>query len=213
MKQRALIAILTILVLGAGYLAGVWTERHSCKVPKPPKLPGELATATKANTASTSTVATPPNPAKLAAEIKRYEPQIERFRLRMLEIDREMDAEILGILRPEQAKVFEGIIKRFADIRAKEDEAIKAPTPLTAEEIMDLQQKPLYKMLGIVVVPLRLEWNTKDLNLDAAQQEKLREILKHRRDKFLELVDSSPPPSLTLSRLILAAPRLTPPKP
>jgi hypothetical protein len=206
MKQRLLIALLTVVVLGAGYLAGVWTQRHSCKVPPAPALLSELSPD---KTASVPSVAAPtPDPAKLAAEIERLRPAIEKFHARMLEIDREMDRQIDGILRPDQHDVFQAIVKRYADLRAKEDAALNVPRPLTAEEITDLQQKPLYKMLAIVVVPMRLEWNTRDLKLDGAQREKLRDILKERRRKFIELVDSSPPPSLSLSQLVVASQRL-----
>lgn len=206
MKQRVLIALLTILVLGAGYLAGVWTERHSCKVPKPPALLGELAPEKRK---VTSAPATPPaNAAELAAEIERLRPEIDQFRERMDQIDREMDRDIMAILRPDQKPVFEKMIKYYADLRNKEDTELKVPQPLTAEEINRLKQKPLYKMLSIVVVPMRVQWNVRDLKLDDTQREQLRKILVERRQKFLDLVDSSPPPSLTLSQLASVAQRL-----
>jgi hypothetical protein len=193
-------------MLGAGYGAGVWTERHSCKVPPPPTMLGELSAAKQTTPKSKPDLA--PKAAELAAEIAKLRPEIEAFRERMLEIDREMDRDIEGILRADQLEVFHKMVKKFADLRAKEDADLNQPTPLTAEEIVRLQQKPLYKMMAIVVVPMRVEWNTRDLNLDASQQEKLREILRARRDKFIALVDSSPPPSLMLSRLAPVAQRL-----
>lgn len=210
MKQRVLIALLTIAVLGAGFGAGVWSERNSCKVPKPPTLLGELSPVMKSAAASEPAPAS--KAAELAAEIERLRPQIESFRQRMLEIDREMDRDIDAILRPDQSKTFQAIVKKYADLRAKEDAAGMISTPLTSEEITKLQQKPLYKMLAIVVVPMRLEWNTKDLDLDEAQQAQLRRLLEKRREKFLALVDSSPPPSLTLSWLAPMAQRLVDPK-
>lgn len=210
MKQRVLIAILTVFVLGAGYFAGVWTERNSCKVPRPPQLLGELSTGKQAQAASKP--ATAPDAAHVAAEIERLRPEIEKFRARMLEIDREMDAEIFGILNPQQRETFQAIVTKYAKLREKEDAALRGPEPLTSQEIVELQQKPLYKMMAIVVVPMRLEWNTRDLNLDPEQQEQLRGILEKRRTKFLELVDSSPPPSLKLSQLVSAAQRLVPEK-
>lgn len=209
MKQRVLIALLTVLVLAGGFAAGIWTERHSCKIPKPPRLLGELSTRKET---SPPQKIPPPNPAELAAEIERLRPQVERFQQRMLELDREMDEDILGILNPEQRTIFQGIVKKYADLREKEDAALRIDRPLTSQEIVELQQKPLYKMLAIVVVPMRLEWNTRDLNLDDNQREQLRKILEKRRAKFLELVDSSPPPSLKLSRLVPIAQRLGEPK-
>lgn len=208
MKQRLLIAILTIVVLGAGFAAGRWTERTACKVPPPPQLLGELSPEKQQDGQKASNSNPQPNVAEIAAQLQRIGPEVERFRLRMLEIDRELDHDIEGILNPEQLEMFRKIVKKYADLRTREDAQWDLPTPLTAEEIVRLQQKPLHKMLAIVVVPMRLEWNVKDLKLDEKQKEQLREILVRRREKFLALVDSSPPPSLTLSRLAPMAKRL-----
>ena len=207
MKQRLLIAILTIVVLGAGFAAGRWTERTGCKVPPPPQLLGELSPQ-KPDGAKTTDSTVHPDVSKITAQLQQIGPEVERFRLRMLEIDRELDRDIEGILNPEQLEVFRKIVKKYADLRAREDAQWNLPTPLTPEEIVSLKQKPLYKMLAIVVVPMRLEWNVRDLNLDEKQKEQLREILVRRREKFLALVDSSPPPSLELSRLAPMAKRL-----
>jgi len=207
MKQRILIALLTIAVLGAGFVAGRWAERTSCKVPPPPQLLSELS-GSKTTATNTEPAAPSPDVAKIAAQLRQLGPEVEKFRLRMLEIDRELDRDIDALLRPDQREVFHKIVKKYADLRAQEDEEWHLPTPLTPEEVVNLQQKPLHKMLAIVVVPMRLEWNVKDLNLDDEQKEQLRQGLIKRREKFLELVDSSPPPSLMLSRLAPMARRL-----
>lgn len=211
MKQRLLIAGWTVVILGVGYVAGVWTERHACKVPPPPQqqLLGELADKKTASAAPKP--APPPNAAKLAADIAKLRPEIDAFRARMEQIDREMDHDIESILRPDQKILFQKAVDAGVANRAKETAEATKATPLTEQEINDLRQKPLYKMLGIVVVPMRLEWYTRDLKLDDEQREKIRDIFKARRQKFLDLVDSSPPPSLTLSRLAPMAQRLVDP--
>jgi hypothetical protein len=211
MKQRILIALLTIVVVAAGFFAGRWAERNSCKIPKPPRLLGELSPQ-KQDDSGVQPKPPKVNVAGLAAEIERLRPQVAHFRERMLELDREMDGEILAILNPAQRQIFEGLIKKYAAIREKEDAALQTDRPLTTQEIVRLQQDPLYKMLEIVVVPMRLEWSIHDLGLDPAQQEQIRKILEGRRQKFLELVDSSPPPSLKLSKLVPIAQRLVPEK-
>ena len=139
MKQRLLIAFLTMVVLGAGYVAGVWTERRSCKVPSPPALLGELSTSKRPAHAKPAPKPAP-NAAQLAAEIERLRPQIEEFRVRLNELDREMDRGIDEILTPSQRVKFAGIVKYYADLRAKEDAATSRGAPLTAEEITRLQQ-------------------------------------------------------------------------
>jgi len=210
MKSRVLIALLTVLVFGAGYFARWWADCHQCQVPPAPALLGELS----------SRKATPvfnspdplPNPAKVAAALARLGPEIEKFRARMGEIDAEMDRETLALLRPEQLPLWDKMIKHRAEYRAMEEAGAAGDGLLTSEQIMNLQQRPLYKLLAVVVVPQKLHWLANDLNLDAAQREKARQILLVRREKFLALVDSSPPPSLTLSRLAPLAPRLGEPK-
>jgi hypothetical protein len=49
---------------------------------------------------------------------------------------------------------------------------------------------------------------TNDMKLDEAQSGKVKDLLHVRREKFMELVDSSPPLSMTLSRLAPLAQRL-----
>ena len=106
----------------------------------------------------------------------------------------------------ENAEAASGVCAKEKKLRSR------ANGLLTSEQTASLQQRPLYKLLAVVVVPQRLEWLTNDLKLDDEQKEKARGILHERREKFLALVDSSPPPSLSLSRLALIAQRLGEPK-
>ena len=69
-------------------------------------------------------------------------------------------------------------------------------------------QRPFRTLAFFVVIPMTLEQMTTDLKLDDAQREKVRDFLRVRREKFIELVDSAPPPSLMLSRLAPLAQRL-----
>jgi hypothetical protein len=55
---------------------------------------------------------------------------------------------------------------------------------------------------------MTLERMTNELKLDDTQREKVRDLLRVRREKFVELVDSAPPPSLMLSRLAPLAQRM-----
>ncbi|MEO7599983.1 MAG: hypothetical protein ABIV50_13685 [Opitutus sp.] len=217
MTSRVFIASLTVVMFGAGYGARVWMERSRCAVPPAPALLGEISTpkttgATAAPKPNLGAPERPPNAARLATEIENLRPAIEEFRSRMVEIDQQMDRDVLALLRPEQMPRWEKMLKRRVEYREKEEAGISADQPLTAEQIASLQQRPLYKLMAVVVVPQKLKWLANDLKLDAAQKEKAGEILRLRRDKFLALVDSSPPPSLTLSRLAPLAKQLGEPK-
>jgi hypothetical protein len=215
MTSRVFIATITVVMFGAGYGARVWTERSRCQVPPAPALLGELTTPSKAAAVTAKPLPTPerpPNAAKLAAEIEAIRPQIEAFQKRMEEIDADMDKKLLALLKPEQMPLWEKMLKRRVEYREKEESVIVGNDLLTTEQIASMQQRPLYKLLAVTVVPQRLVWLAGDLKLDEAQQVAAKEILRERRDKFLELVDSSPPPSLTLSRLVPLVQRLGQPQ-
>ena len=210
MKARILIALLTVAVFAAGYGARVWADHHACKVPPAPKLLGELSGQTNA---TTTTPPEPlPKPAKIAAELQRLGPEIDKFEASMKAIDDELDAGVLALLRPDQKPLWDKMIAHRAVYRAEEEAGIPADGLLTPEQIMNLQQRPLYKLLAVVVVPLKLEWLVHDLNLDDQQREGARKLLLVRREKFLALLDSSPPPTLRLSRLMPLAERIGQPK-
>ena len=217
MRSRVFIALLTIVVFGAGYGSRLWLERSRCQVPPAPALLGELNTHQPAAVNPTAKVATtpierPPIAAKLAREIQRLRPEIEAFRTQMEQMDDQMDREVVAILRSDQMPLWQKVLNRRVEYRKKEEAGITPDHLLTAEQIASLQQQPLYKLLAVVVVPQRLEWLSNDLKLDDAQKVLARESLVRRRDKFLALVDSSPPPSLTLSRLVPLAKQLGEPK-
>ncbi len=209
MKQRFAIALLTIVLVAAGYFAGVWTARSSCKVPPPPPaLLGELSPKSKQPDESKAAKNHAPNLEWIAGTIERLRPQIEEFRVRMEGIDQEMDQKIDAILRADQKGLFQELVRKGEMGRARERAESELTTKLTPAEIQEIQQRPLQRLLTIVVVPIRVYWNTKQLKLDETQQAQLTEILKWRRGKFLELIDESPPPSLELSTLVPMAQRL-----
>ena len=80
--------------------------------------------------------------------------------------------------------------------------------PLTDDEIDQLRQRSLYGVLWNVAPSMKQDSLIKDLKLDAAQQAKTLDLLRLRREKFIAIVDSLPPPSILLSRLAPAAQRL-----
>ena len=69
------------------------------------------------------------------------------------------------------------------------------------EEIQRAKDRPLTSIYWNVVVIPHLEWYTKEYSLDPAQQNQVRTLLALRRNKFVALLDSTPHPSIRLSRL------------
>ncbi len=214
MKPRLLITGLTVTVFGAGYAAGLWTERTRPVPPPPALLMGEFSgkhAPSPVNSRASSSSRSPLNRAQLAAEIERLRPQIDGYRQRLEALDAEFDRELIAHLTPEQAAAYTAAQKRRAERSAKGAAQSAAKLdPLTDDEIEQLRQRSLFGVLWMIAPTMKQDSLIKDLKLTEAQQLKTRELLRERREKFLAIVDSTPPPSIMLSRLAPAAQRLAP---
>lgn len=209
MKQRLLIALLTILVFGAGFAARMWTE-HDVPVPPAPVLGSEFV-----HPSGDKKAPRPPiDRAKLVAEIEAVRPQIDAYRARLEQIDAEYDQAFVAILTPEQKKTYDTRVAEDRKKRAeRESKAASAPPPglLSDEEIAKLRQRPFESAFYKISFSGRLEQAVRDFGIDAKQQEQLRQLLLARRDKFIALVDSIPPPTFRLTYLINSIPRIADP--
>lgn len=200
MRDRVLAALLTLAVFAVGFGAGTWAERHR-------PFPGPPAAFMSEFGAKPSPPAPAPNPpvnrAQLLEQIEKIRPEIESFRARTDEIYAQFDRDMLTVLTPEQDAAY---LKKFRPQHApgpQDDEK-----PLSDEEIERLLQRPLRTLAYFVVLPMTLDRMVTELKLDDSQRDKVRDFLRVRREKFIELVDSVPPPSLMLSRLAPVAQRL-----
>jgi len=150
--------------------------------------------------------------ADLIADIEKSRPQIEAYRKRMGEIDAEFDRELVTLLNSDQRQRYEAQQKRYAERRLNRQAREAAdPRPLSDEQILRLQQIPLFSALWTITVTSRLERLNRDLKLDESQMESVRRLLLSRRGKFIDLVDSAPPPTITLSLLASRAQKLAEP--
>jgi len=211
-QSRVLIAVLTVAVFGVGFSAGLWVERARPLPAPPAPLLAEFSAQRFPSTAEVRAavpVRAPLNRAQLAAEIERLRPQIEDYRRRIDALDAEFDRDLAAVLTPEQQKDYLAAQRRRAERMSKTAAAVAAaPEPFTDAEIEQLRQRSLFGVLWMVAPSMKLDGLVKDLKIDAAQQAKAGELLRARREKFLAIVDSTPPPSITLSRLAPAAQRL-----
>jgi hypothetical protein len=112
-----------------------------------------------------------------------------------------------AVLTPAQKDTYE---KKFRLVRTFDTvtQATPSDQPLTDEQIGQLLQRPFRTLAFLVVVPMALDRMSTELKLDDAQRDKVRDFLRVRREKFIELVDGSPPLSMALSRLAPIAQRL-----
>ncbi|HEY1793092.1 MAG TPA: hypothetical protein VGG34_09255 [Opitutaceae bacterium] len=200
MRDRLLAALLTLAVFGAGFGAGIWAERHR---PFPPP-PGRFLEEFGGRTAHGPRP--PINRAELSDELAKVKPEMDSFRTRVQELNAEFDRDIEPVLTADQRRVYE---KRFRDHRGQlPPEVGTGSSTLTDLQIEILLQRPFRSLAFFVVLPMTLERMSNDLKLDDTQRDKVRDLLRVRREKFIELVDSVSPPSLMLSRLAPLANRL-----
>jgi hypothetical protein len=207
MRERFLAGLLTLAVFAAGFGAGLWAERHRPFPPPPGAFMGEFGGRPGGRPERA-----PVNRAELSEQIDRLRPEMEAFRARITEIYAQFDRDIDAILTPEQRDAY---AKRFKAHRGfgPPPEIAAADKPLSDDQIEQLLQRPFRTLAFFILIPMTLERMTTDLKLDDAQRDKVKDLLRIRREKFIELVDNAPPPSLMLSRLAPLAQRLgAPPK-
>lgn len=205
MRDRLLAVLLTIVVFGAGFLGGTWSERHR-PLPRPPgPFLGEFGARPGGPPSHP-----PINRAQLLEQIEKLRPEMEAFRTRITEIYAEFDHDIEPVLTPDQRATYEKSFRSHHGM-GPPPEMISDEKPLSDEQIDQLMQRPFRTLAFFVVIPMTLERMTTELKLDEAQRAKVKDLLRVRREKFIELVDSAPPPSLILSRLAPLAQRLAEP--
>lgn len=197
MKQRILVALLTVVVFAAGYGAATWMERTRSL----PPTPTPMAEFNRVGTAAASENKKPVvDRAHIVREIDKYRAEIEAYRARLKAIDSEFDDELAKILTPAQLEKHEAQRKREAESIARKQSAAASPEPLTDEEILRLEN-PVYTVIWMSTVSHKLDRLKRDFKLDPEQEKKARDLICVRKEKFLELLESSPPPSISFSRL------------
>jgi septal ring factor EnvC (AmiA/AmiB activator) len=206
MTQRVFVALLTIGVFLAGYLARVWTEPRS-SVPRPPEALAKEYTRDESGAANKKSADRQLDRAKLIAEIQKLRPHIDAYTTQIDEIGAEFDREFAHLLTPSQREKFAANQKKRAERDAKR---LADRSPLSDEDIQRAKDRPLTSIYWNVVVTPHLEWMTKEYALDAAQQTNVRALLALKRNKFIALLDSTQHPSIRLSKLAPLIERMEP---
>ena len=213
MKQRLLVAFLTVLVFAAGFAARMWTE-HDRPLPPPPGAPFTELIGVPAEKKPAPPAIKPYDRAQLVAEIEKLRPQVDAFRARIDAIDAEYEKAFVEILNPEQRRTYDAKLANFQKKKAEHDAkqaALPPPPPLSDEEIAKLRQRPFETIFWKVSTIMKLEQVTRDYKLDVTQQARERELLVARRDKVLELLDTTPPPTIRMISLAPLVGRLADP--
>jgi len=204
MKQRLVVAVFTIIVFCAGYFAGAWRELRR-PLPPPPGLVGAEFAGPR-QPGSTLWRDRPINRADLIKRIESLKPQLDEFHSRMTAIESGFSHDFGQLLTPEQRTRHEERAKR------RPSGPKESGPPLTDDEVGSLLfEQPAHTLLTEVVIAIRLDGLTRDYRLDDAQREKVRALLRERRDKVIALIDSSPSPTVSLIRLAPYIQRLAQP--
>ena len=201
MKQFLLVAVMTIVGFVAGFGGRVWQERHGPLPPPPGAFLSEFGAPRPEHH--------PINRAELVATIAKMKPQIEEFTSRMKVIDDEFYKNLNSLLTPEQKAAAAEWEKKHNE--ASHAHPADASKPLSDDQIAHLTQRPFHSLVSVVLIPLRLEELNHEYHFTESQEEVAKGLLKTRRDEFLALVDTVPPPSLALSKLAPEVARLAAP--
>lgn len=199
MKDTLRIVVLTLVVFGAGLLTGIWTQ-HIHRFPSPPMGPlGEISPDFRPWGHDFSGHPHFPMSAEKAAEIQaemdKIRPEVEAFQQKLRTIESDFRTKLEAMLTPDQRKLMPPA----------------PPLPGDGDKNGPFQfgshfQGPLEGLAIFTIITPLQEFLTTNLKLTDAQQATLKQLLLDRRQRFLELVDATPPPSLKLGRLMLPPP-------
>ena len=197
MNKGFTIVVATVVVFAAGLCAGMWIQRSQPVPPPPTTLMGELrdAPVTDPNARAVKSAVNEEPSEALKAQIDRLKVEIDAFKKRLEPIKAEFNDGLMCVLTPEQK-----------ELKASNDRKHRTPAEAEAaakeqDQVRRRVRDPLDHMIPVIIVPTTLEQLTNDLKLTNEQRAKVQELLIQRRDKFLQLVDQTPPPSLKLGKI------------
>jgi hypothetical protein len=210
MKKVLLTAGGTICVFAAGVFAGMWIQRTQPVPPPPIGMLGEIRDVPISPASQPPSAAAPSKNRKdmpqLKAEIDRLKPDIEAFKKKLDPLKQEFRTKLEAQLTPEQQEKLKALSERFSGGGGKDESKEnpgKRPSP---------HRDGLDSLFPIVLVPTTLERLTAELQLTEAQRPVIHELLLERRQKFLQLVDANPPPSLQLGKIAPLVPQVAKPE-
>jgi hypothetical protein len=195
--------LVAVLAFTAGAFSGRWYEARRPLPPPPGPWMGEFGGS---RPGPSRAVSSPISRADFIAEAERLRPQIVAFRKHLDEIEDEFERDLGIILTPEQRVLNAERLRRRAEARTAADG--RRPDE---ERLMHLAQVPNMVLLRYVTLQMGYEYLNRDLKFNAAQRDKVFDLLRIRRSRVLEFVDKNPPPSVRLMLLAPYAQRLAPP--
>jgi len=198
MNKKLPYVLTTLIGFIAGIAAGAWVTRTP-PIPAPPaSVLGEIKDASLGSDASAPAAPAAATPDNQAAYAK-IRAEMDDFRKKVDAIKASLRTEMDALLTDEQREI------------AKRTRERPAPPPPPAASSLEqaLPARPTARhfyegfdsTITIIMVPYSLERLDSNLGFTPAQKAAVRKLLLERRAKFLDLVDSTPPPSFKLINL------------
>jgi hypothetical protein len=173
MNKTIAIAARTAGIFAAGVLTGIGLQ-HLRPLPPPPMPPlGEFAEFGEGAEGL----------ARLEARLAELPVKTQVFSAQLREIERRFHNRLLSVLTPAQARRLEAI----------------APPHATDAQPPTHRDDPRMALAGLgffTILGPQQDFLESELDLDAAQKQELLRLLNDRRTEFLQLIDTSPPPSI-----------------
>lgn len=203
MKRVLLTILVTVAVFAAGVVAGMWIQRTQPVPPPPIAIMGEIQEMPLGSRTVPSTSVANQDMPKLKAEIDKLKPEVEEFKKKLEPIKQEFRDELEALLTPKQNEKLRRLSEK-SWTPPKPGEPHKKPSKSHRDGIDSL--------FPIVLVPNTLERLAVELKLSPDQQAAVHALLLKRRQKFLQLVDANPPPSLKLQQIAPLVPQVAKPE-
>jgi len=197
MNKGFVVALATLIGFAAGTFAGSWMQRTQ-PVPPPPTggVLGELRDA-PLNAAPENPDAPKPSGQPLPDEaLRQMKAEIDAFKKKVEPIKLEFRTQLDALLTPVQRERLKALSEKPP---APKPDSKEKPDP--AKDWRYRLYDGMDSTITMVVIPFTLARLTEELGLSYAQREAVHQLLIQRREKFLALVDSTPPPSFNLGKL------------
>lgn len=192
MRQFLLVALITIIGFAAGSAAGIYFERHQPLPPAPGLVGAELGGH---RPPPVGYGGKPFNRSRLKSELARLAPQMEEYKRKVDAIDTEFEASLATVVTPEQMQSHNEALRRRSQ-RNRAD-AVQ-PEALTNDQITLGLQWSSYQVLRTFVIEFRLHDLASEMKLTDDELPRVAQLLRHRREEMIALVDSVPSPSVQM---------------
>lgn len=196
MKDKFSIILITVILFVGGLITGIWTQK--IRPTPPPHIPimGEFM-GDHFNM-----------PAPSPEEIKKMEalkPQMEAFKNKIENIQADFRGKVKNVLSEDQKPKWNALVEKLKEIKGLMDEnrMEDKKIPFFGKEPPEHIRRHMFmdggpEFFGVMIYKPVLEKLSVELNLDSNQKKLIEALLHERRQNIINLIDSTPPPSMAM---------------